>query len=171
MLNMYTGEHIIPSQLTEYDTTKVLPSKYSKLATKLWEVPELYDSTHPKIDSQIYTKILSEQSEIELYVVTVSSPKVIARKFEYIHKEFPWIKQKNVIVIDNKSLLNLDILVDDYPTNLFYGKYHKILFDAPWNRNFNASKNGMIRVNDWSDVYREIQNKIEARKSLEEITN
>ena len=81
MFNSYTGEHITPSQLTEYDTTKVLPQQYSKLATKLWEVPELYDSTNPKIDSQIYTKILSEQPEVELYVVTVSSPKVIVRKF------------------------------------------------------------------------------------------
>ena len=171
MLNTYTDEHFTPSQLTDYDTTKVLPQKYSKLAVKLWEVPELYDCVKPKEDSQRYTKLLSEQSDVELYVVTVSSPKIIKRKFEYIHREFPWIQQDHIIVISDKSLLNLDILIDDYQKNLYYGRYHKILFDAPWNKNFNASKNGMVRCTDWSEVYDEIQRKIEARKSLEEITN
>ena len=169
MFNSYTDEHFTPSQLTDYDTTKVLPQKYSKLAVKLWEVPELYDSTHPKIDSQIYTKILSEQSEVELYIVTVSSPNVIKRKFEYIHKNFPWIKQNHIMVMDDKSLLNLDILVDDYYKNLIYGKYHKILFNAPWNYSFNASKNGMVRVDSWAQAYSVIQNKIESHKSVYEL--
>jgi len=169
MFNSYTGEHIIPSQLIEYDITKILPPQYSKLATKLWEVPELYDSTHPIIDSQIYTKILSEQSEVELYVVTVSSPKVIARKFEYIHKNFPWIKQDHIIIMNDKSLLNLDILVDDYYKNLIYGKYHKILFNAPWNYTFNASKNGMVRVDSWAQAYSEIQRKVNAKRQVYEL--
>jgi len=28
-----------------------------------------------------------------------------------------------------------------------------MLFNQPWNVNFNAEGNGMIRVNDWIDVW------------------
>lgn len=29
----------------------------------------------------------------------------------------------------------------------------KILFTQPWNINFNAEKHGMIRVNNWLEIY------------------
>lgn len=171
LFNKYTGEHITPSDLTEYDTTKVLPQKYNYIANKLWEMPALYDYVQPKENSQRYTKLLSEQENIDLYVVTVSSPKVIERKFQYLHREFPWIKQDNIIVTANKPLLNLNLLLDDNPKNLLLGKYHKLLFNMYWNKTFDAERNGMLRCMDWDDTYNKIQDRISAWKSVQELMN
>ena len=44
-------------------------------------------------------------------------------------------------------------MVDDAPHNLEGGEYFKILITAPHNRKYNASENGMVRADHWSDIY------------------
>ena len=62
----------------------------------------------------------------------------------------------NVITICNKQLLNADILVDDGVHNLVGGLYKKILMTASHNKDFDASSNGMVRVNNWQEAYDKI---------------
>ena len=47
-----------------------------------------------------------------------------------------------------------DVLIDDGIHNLEGGDYMKILFSAPHNRNYDAEKNGMIRVRTWDEIVR-----------------
>ena len=42
-------------------------------------------------------------------------------------------------------MAGIDILIDDYEKNLIDGKYQKILFSYPWNKNFNNSEYGIYR--------------------------
>jgi 5'(3')-deoxyribonucleotidase len=169
LFNFYTGEHFTTSQLTQYDTTKVLPKQYSKLATDLWNWPILYKYVQPLTDSQQYVKRLCDNENIEVYVVSISHPDVMKSKSDFIRREYPFVSQNNIIFIHNKQLLNLNCLIDDNPANLIGGKYHKILFDYVWNKSFNAEFNGCIRCKDWSDAYDEVIRELEAYKQVQEL--
>ena len=174
LFNQYTGEHFTASQLTEYDTTKVLPKQYSKLATDLWNCSLLYKYVQPLTDSQQYVKRLYDNKNIEIYVVSISHPNIMKSKSDFIQREYPFIK--NVILIDSKNykckqLLNFDCLIDDNQENLIGAAYHKILMTYYWNESFNASHNGMIRCNDWSEIYNEIMREIEAKQLVYELEN
>lgn len=96
-------------------------------------------------------QLLSEG--IEVYVVTTSYYKMLEEKMEdVLFKYFPCLKWGNVVVTSNKSLINGDILIDDGIHNLRSGAFIKVLFDAPWNREFDAEANGMIRVHNWDEA-------------------
>jgi 5'(3')-deoxyribonucleotidase len=169
LINYYTGEHFTVNLLTQYDTTKVLPKKYEKLANDLWDWPILYKYAQPLTDSQQYIKRLCDNKNIEVYIVTVSHPNVMKSKSDFIQREYPFVSQDNIIFTHNKQLLNIDCLVDDNPANLIGGKYHKILFDYVWNKSFNARFNGCIRCKDWSDAYDEVIRELEAYKQVQEL--
>jgi len=169
LFNQYTGEHFTANQLTQYDTTKVLPRQYKNLAESIWDWPILYKNVQPLTDSQQYVKRLCDNKNIEIYVVSISHPDVMQSKFGFIRREYPFVSQNNIIFIHNKQLLNLNCLIDDNPANLIGGKYHKILFDYVWNKSFNAEFNGCIRCKDWSDVYNEVIKELNAYKQVQEL--
>ncbi|MFA7111774.1 MAG: hypothetical protein WC174_05360 [Bacilli bacterium] len=166
--NQYTGEHLKESDLTEYDVASIVPDKYKWLANHIWEMPELYDHAIPLNVSQMHVKMLADNNDIELYVASVSPPEVISCKYKFLSKEYPWIKQENIIIINNKQLLNMDVLVDDNPQNLLNSKYHGILLSYYWNKSFDCKSN-IVRVNDWYEIYDEIIRMLNARKQVNEI--
>ena len=43
-------------------------------------------------------------------------------------------------------------MIDDAVHNLEGGHYRKVLFDAPYNREYDAEANGMTRVKSWPEV-------------------
>jgi 5'(3')-deoxyribonucleotidase len=167
--NQFTGENLRESDLTEYDTSKVVPDKYKWFANHIWEMPELYEHAIPLNVSQMHTKMLANNNDIELYVASVSPPEVISCKYKFLAKEYPWIKQENIIIINNKKLLNMDVLVDDNPQNLINGKYHKILLNYYWNKSFDC-KSSMVRANDWYEIYDEIMRMLQTYKNVAELS-
>lgn len=171
LFNEYTGLTYTINDITEWDMRNVFPKQYKKLVENLWFDPELWKRTYPLTDSQMYTKMLSKNSDIELFVVTDTHPRIIETKVNLLNKEYPWIDTvNNLFVCKRKDLVSVDCLIEDNYNNLFNGEYHKILLSHPWNKTFNAEQNGIVRAKDWIEVYNKIQNKIEARKAVEEIT-
>lgn len=90
----------------------------------------------------------------EIYIVTSAHPDTIKWKAEWLQRELPEIPWSHVIVANNKSLINGDILVDDGLHNLYEGKYIKVLFDKPWNRHVDKSKvtDFIHRVHNWEEI-------------------
>ena len=46
-----------------------------------------------------------------------------------------------------------DVMIDDGQHNLIGGTYKGFLMTAPHNRNYDAEANGLIRVNNWPEIY------------------
>ena len=88
-----------------------------------------------------------------VYIVTASTYHTIKSKMENVlFKYFPFISWPQVIIAYNKQMIRGDMLIDDAPHNLENGRYVKVLMTAPHNRNYDAARNHMIRVNNWSEV-------------------
>lgn len=60
-------------------------------------------------------------------------PHSAEEKIQWLKKYFPFIPEKNIIFTYQKSLLKLDVLVDDWEENLKYGSYKGFLYSQPWN--------------------------------------
>jgi 5'-nucleotidase len=95
-------------------------------------------------------KILCEVHEVYIVTANASYNKgVCDDKVNFIKKYMPFFEIKNIIFIQNKSLLNLDILIDDGLHNFEGFKGIKIVFDRPWNRVYNEEH---YRIKSWDEL-------------------
>lgn len=60
----------------------------------------------------------------------------IRKTLEPFNPEF--INEKNVIVTQNKSIINANIMIDDNPSNLDYFNGVKICYTQPWSRDYSS---------------------------------
>lgn len=162
-LNKKHGTSVKADDITGWDVQEFFPSlTKDEVYAPLYE-DEFWGTVQPKEDAVNCLTRLNELG-FKLYICTNSNYQTIRRKLEYIiDRYFPFISWWNVITIRHKQLLNADILVDDGVHNLIGGSYKKILMTASHNKDFGASSNDMIRVNDWYkafDVIMEISNTI-----------
>lgn len=118
----------------------------------------LWNRTKPVKGSQDVLKQLVDDGH-KVYIATATHYKNVEWKIDWLKRYFPFIDTKNVIVIGEKQLLNIDLLCDDAVHNLVGGSYRKLLMSRPWNEDFDEIKHGIIRVHDFDDIEREI-NKI-----------
>ena len=95
----------------------------------------------------------------DVYIVTATEYEHVAEKMKgVLFRYFPFISWDQVIITSRKQLIRGDVLIDDGVHNLEGGKYRKILVTAPYNRDYDAEANGMIRVHGWDEIVRIIDN-------------
>ena len=112
------------------------------------------------------SKVLEElNKKYELYIGTSflwnpnskdndSSGTNLSNKYYYLKEQLPFIKPEQYIFITNKSLLNIDIKIDDRINNLNNCET-KILFSNWHNRNIPKEKleeKNIIVVESWKDI-------------------
>lgn len=153
-LNFYNNDfndNLKVENITAWETDKFVKSECGKKIFDYILQPNFFLNVPVLQGSQDAVKWLSTFDNVELYVVTAYHPYVCKDKADWLAKYFPEINQKNIIFINDKSLVDVDYLIDDSPTNCigFKGKY--LLFDYPYNQNVHESLYEM-RVSNWSDV-------------------
>ena len=152
-LNEKYGTSVRYEDVTEWDMTKNFPSLTREQVYGAELDDELYERLKPYDGAVQYVKKLMDDGHT-VYVVTTSPYQILKVKTEKVLlKYFPFLTWKNVIVTSDKKLIKGDILIDDGIHNLLGGDYLKILMSAPYNRDFDAGKNGMIRVHNWKEIY------------------
>lgn len=113
---------------------------------------EFWERVQPVDDAYKYLKLLMDEGN-EMYVATSSFPISFAWKtIHCLFKHFDFLTPKNVICINNKSLLDGDVLFDDYHENLRNFKGVKVLRNKPYN--MNCDKECFhFRVDKWEEFY------------------
>ena len=155
-LNLKYGTNVKYRNITNWDLSVFFPSLSRDQVYEPLHNANFWKIVPPMLDAIKYIKMLINEGN-KVYLCTSTDYRNIRPKFEYvIQKYFPYISWNQVIVAANKQMIRGDILVDDAPHNLENGKYYKILMSAPHNKNYNAEKNGMIRVNSWREIYNTI---------------
>lgn len=111
---------------------------------------EAFNLVNPYKDAiEIVNKM--KENGFEIYFCTSSTIREIVAKDSRLHELFDWYNIQNLITIDNKSLLNLDIVVDDLPKNL--NSSLGILYEQPYNKH--CTEYNM--VNNWNDVWETVK--------------
>lgn len=157
-LNDKYGTNVCNDEITDWDVSKFFPTLTREQVFEPLHYDEFWETVKPKPDAVEYVKKLFDEG-YEIYLCTSTDYRIIRAKYEFIIKKyFPYIEWNHVIVAYRKQMIKADYLIDDDVHNLENGNFIKILMSAPHNRNYDAESNGMIRVNNWKEIY-EIINK------------
>lgn len=156
-LNDLYGTSVSPEDIKEWDLCSAFKtlSKNKILLPLYWE--SFWESVTPKEGAAEGIQRLLHDGH-EVIVLTDSSINTIVPKSRLmLFKHFPFLSQKDLIITSRKDLVRGDVLIDDAPHN-FAGCNRKlgILFSAMHNRSFDADKHGLVRADNWDQVYDEI---------------
>ena len=155
-LNKKYGTDVSPDDVREWDMTKVFSmlTPEQVLSTEL--DAELYENLQPIPGGpETIRRLLSDGHEI--FVVTNTHYKIAIEKLEgTLFRYYPFLPWKQYIFTHKKQMVKGDVLVDDGVHNLVGGDYEKILFSAPYNRDFDAELHGITRVENWDEAYKAI---------------
>lgn len=152
-----TGERLCLSDIKTYCIENYVSEEYKKdfyrnfLNKRVWKKAELLPNC---VDT------IRQLHDIghEIYFVTATGTMNIHKKFELLRRTFPFIEvEKRLIVTQCKQMIKLDVLIDDCIDNLVGADYFGILFNYPWNENYEGSilnNNGetIERVDSWSEI-------------------
>lgn len=148
------------SDVRDWDMHLVYPTLTPEQIYEPLQLKSFWNTVEPKEDASQYIQKLIKDGH-EVYIVTATHYGTLKIKVEcIINRYFPSIPYKNIIVAHRKQMIVGDVLIDDYPQNLIGGHYFGILFDAPYNRNFQNEEHGIVRVNSWKEIY-EVLSKFE----------
>lgn len=98
--------------------------------------------------SQRVMERLQERYEVYIATAAMEIPTSFTAKFEWLKRNFPFIRPSHIVFCGDKGILRGDFLIDDNPRQLRRFRGEGILFSAP----ANAFVSGFRRVNDWSAV-------------------
>ena len=82
------------------------------------------------------------------------SARVASDKHLVLLEKFPFLKSEQIALVNDKSIVSPDIMIDDKVGNLAYAK-RKLLYTAYHNQNISneeLEKERIERVDSWSDV-------------------
>lgn len=168
-LNMHNekyGSAYTEEDIVEYDLFKSFPYEHAENMIKLFKSKELWDSLKPVEKSQWGVKKLVD-SGYDVYFATATDPINFAWKVDWLKKYFPFVKEDKIIKINNKGLLNCDILIDDSGDQLLSNKgCYRVCFNKPWNASLKDEVYGIRRANNWHEVVTHVCNIYDYDNSL-----
>jgi len=91
----------------------------------------------------------------DIYIVTAYLPENCLEKVNWVKKFIPNIKPENIIFINDKSMVDIDFLIDDGPHNIqaFSPIKTAIIYDMPYNQylDYDAFQT-WDRVKNWNEI-------------------
>jgi len=136
---------------TELNSRALRELLHPKQLTKLHRIintPGFFTDINVKKGAVETVFKLSKFYEIYIATACMEFPNSFKDKFDWLHKNFPFIPWTNIVFCGYKSIINSDYLIDDHVRNLVAFKGEGILFTAPHNLNEHTFR----RVSSWNDV-------------------
>ena len=116
-----------------------------------WDQVELYE---PEATTAALNKILNDD-RFEVYVVSATSTKVATAKFRRLFELLPMLKDENIILANNKAMVAVDFMIDDYEENLkgvIRSGGIPILINRVYNQAFPAEQYGIVRKDSFAEA-------------------
>jgi len=151
-LNEHYGLSADPKAMKTYDLSCIFPTLTRE--QRRFPLNKEFFSGKCEIkpgSAECVKKMLDDGHEVS--VVTAHNNETVYTKFVWMAEHFPFLGRDDIIITAKKQKVIGDVLIDDVPENLEGGGYFKILFDAPYNRGYDAEANGMVRVRTLEEAY------------------
>ena len=161
LISMYKERHTIEipyDSFSRYDFANFKPEVRQEFLDIL-HTEELIDRLEP-VDGACEA-LADLNDRYDVFLVTATSVDLFSHKAEWVLKHYPFIMPDRILRVPGryKSMINTDFAIDDYHENLKTDIGHRILIDAPFNRN----------VHDEAFTFHRVKNLTEAVKTVDEI--
>lgn len=161
MVNEFLGTNYKQEDANSYFINDLIPDERFEEWIDFFKKRNVYDYEDLTKDVQDVMQKLNEK--YELYIVTAfvfrDAPELsgphLKDKFEYLYKNFPFIKPRQYIFINNKDLIEADIRIDDSVLKLNGKADIKLLYTAYHNLKISDEElksKGIKRVNNWREI-------------------
>lgn len=131
-------EHIVDWDLHKFTLPGVDVFKEFIYKKHIFKKNNFFRSVGIQPYAQEVTRELSNYFDI--YVVSASHFTTVPDKAEWLLEYFPHIPVKQFIPCYNKYMIRGDILIDDKFDNLINFDGKRVLFDRPWNRQYQSEE-------------------------------
>lgn len=147
------------TDITSYSIEAALPEEYKWIVESGFRDKQMWKKVKllPQCANIIYTLYCEGY---DIYFATSSLPENLRKKINHLSRNMQFFPEgyieKRTININDKYLLNVDILVDDCLDHIANTKrnYWSIVLDYPWNRDrAMIEQPRIIRVTDWNRIY------------------
>ena len=171
LINEFAGTNYTLDDVNSYYMQDLIPDK--KAFFEFFITKNQYDYCRLIPNAQEVLKDL--QNYYDIYIGTAyiiredprESGIILWHKHNYLCDNLPFISPENYIFINNKSLLNCDIKIDDRLENLKNAKV-KLLFTAYHNKDLTGEylqSLGVVRVNNWLEIKEVLMKEIDDESS------
>lgn len=161
MINEYANTNYTYDDFKTYYMQDILPDKEDFF--KWFMDRNAYN--YCRLNDDCYEVLEKLNNKYKLFIATAYIVRerpydcghILYQKHEYLKRKLPFIKPSQYVFINDKSILNADIRIDDNINNLTSGK--KLLFTAYHNKDMSDEElmeKGIIRVNGWKEVEEEL---------------
>lgn len=142
IINEKKGTNYKVEEITSWDGA--YPALKERL--ELYSDPNFVEKQPLKEDAK---KFVAELSKIaDVYITTAVGLGCMAARAKRVKEDFPEIPEDRIIMGSSKELYNLDIILDDSPTNIIKSAAtYPVLLRQPWNKKYS----GMLSVNTYDD--------------------
>ena len=138
--------------ISDWSIVCAYPEIEKRQILNLMYEPGFWDTVEPVPGAADALRYLMDKGH-QVYIVTATEFDHIPEKMERVlFRYFPFLSPDQVIITGRKQMIRGDVLIDDGIHNLEGGEYRKILFTAPYNKDYDAEANGMIRVHGWKEI-------------------
>ena len=164
LYNSRTGKNIQASDITTYNFSECLSQEDANGIVELFKEKELWDSLEPLPNSQWGISTLINMGH-KVILATATHECNFEWKCHWLSKYFPMINIDDVIRIKDKSLLRVDVMIEDCLKQLIGSVGERICLDYPYNRSISKDYNyDIYRASNWRDIIKyisDIERKIE----------
>ena len=168
LINAYNNKYnanLTVGNFVDYDFFKCFPYDDATRMVDLLYEKSLWDALKPIDGAQRGIRHFIEQN-YEVYFATATEPENFPWKVEWLKSYFNMVPSKNIICINNKGLLKVDVLIDDNVENLLSGFYHRVCLDYTWNRHVYDEVYDIIRCNNWDEIVKKIDDIYQSEQKL-----
>ena len=138
--------------ISDWSIVCAYPEIEKRQILNLMYEPGFWDTVEPVPGAADALRYLMDKGH-QVYIVTATEFDHIPEKMERVlFRYFPFLSLDQVIITGRKQMIRGDVLIDDGIHNLEGGEYRKILFTAPYNKDYDAEANGMILVHGWKEI-------------------
>lgn len=150
--NSEYGKDLKIEDFVEYDPFKILPYEDALLFVELRNHEDFWMTLSPYKNAQWGIRKLINDGH-DVYLATSVWPYNFPWLYESLQHYFGIVPANNVIRIQNRGLLNCDILIDDNLDGLLSHKTaFRICMDQPWNQSSWDDVHMINRCHNWEEI-------------------
>lgn len=169
LIDLYKEAHGIEipyDSFSRYDFANFKPHVREEFLANL-ATGDLIDMLEP-IEGT-YEALSDLNDRYDVFLVTATSVDLFSHKAEWVLKHYPFIMPDRILRVPGryKSMVNTDFAIDDYHENLKTDIGHRILIDAPFNRNVHDEAFTFHRVKNLTEAVEIIDNIARTEEGLD----
>ncbi len=144
------GVRMSPADLEGQHLHEVVPPERADHAKELFHDPAFFEDLALIDGSLEVIRDLAQRHEVFIASAAMEVPTSFAAKYAWLREHFPFIPTSHLVFCGDKSVLDVDVLIDDTPRHFERFRGTPILFSAPHNRQEQRYR----RVSSWAEVRR-----------------